>query len=443
MYKNLKSNLDLLDYWDVIWSAKFLLAALVLISVVATGVISKLSPRLYEAKSTLLPVREEAMGGGISFGGAGKEKGSGGGSASMMMEMMGGKSSGPTAMDTLNVLLLSRRMAEAVVDQLNLMEYYGSPSKARAAATLQGQVTVKQTAFKSLEITVLTQNREKAAEIANAYVSNLDRLNKELTITAAKRNRLFIEARLAEKTKKLEEAEEILKNYQTEHHILVTREGEKAAASGPMDAAVTLHSEIVSLEVELAALQSFALPNHPMVTQIQAKIDALKKQLDRMELDEASRNILKRRTRPPLSQKVFPLVEEAPTEILQLLRLNRQVKVEEAVYAMLVGSLEAARIAEVKDLPTVQPLDIAVPPEFHSRPRTLQNVEIAAGVSLILGILLVIFLDHLQRLKAQRVVPIVPEPVLGELALGESNGHGNGNGEVLPVPPKQSERLHG
>lgn len=441
MLENPASNHTLLDYWEIIWRARLIITGLVLASTIVTGILTILSTKLYEAKATLLPAREESMGGGISFG-SGKDKSSGGGSASLMVDAITDRAGGPTALEIFNILLRSRRMAEAVVEQLNLMEYYGTTSMSAAVNALTGETVIRPSPWKSMEIIVLSRDPKMAANIANAFVLNLDRLNKELTITATKRGRLFVEARLAEKTKKLEEAEEALKAFQTEHHIMFSEGAGGKGSEGPMGAAISLHGDIVGLEIELAALKEYALPSHPMINQMQAKIDELRRQLDKLEQDQTSRNIARRRTRPPLSQKVFPLVEEAPSIALDLLRLARRVKIEEAVYGMLVGSLEAARLAEAKDLPTIQPLDVAKPPEYPNHPRPLQNVQVAAGVSLFLGIMVAIFIDYLQRLKARRTTAILPQPVLDDLALTGANGNGD-KAQEFSAPSKKTEQIRG
>lgn len=434
-------SLTILDYWRIICKAKWLLAGLVFVSVLVTGIVTQRMAKLYEAKATLLPVREEALGGGMSFGSGGKDKGGGG--SSLSLDMLGGKSAGPTMMDTLTLLLNSQRIAEAVVEQLNLIQYYGTSSKVAAAKALRGETTIKQSAYKSLEVIVLTHNPQMAADIANAFVVCLDKLNKELNITATKRNRLFIEARLAEKTKKLEQVEEQLKEFQTLHHLVGSSQGGGGGGGGgggpggPMEAAISLHSQIVDNEVQLAALKEYALPSHPLINQLQAQNEELKRQLDKLERDQAHVAISKRKGGAPLKERVFPSVEEEPTLALELLRLTRQVRVEEAVYGMLVGSLEAARLAEVRDLPTVQTMDAALPPEFPSRPRTLQNLQIAAGVSLMVGIFLVIFVDYLQRLKAREAgeVPL-------ELQLTQSGLSPLPFDTQTPGPVHKTERLH-
>lgn len=422
------SPLTILDYSRIAWRARWKILVLVLISAVLTGIVSKLSPTLYEAKVSSLPVREDSFGGGgLSFGsgGGGKESGS----ASMSMDALSGKG-GPSLMDTLLVLLNSRLMAEEVIKQLNLMQYYKTDSKRAAANALLAEISVNHSVNKTIEITVITSDPVMAADIANAYFPILDRLNREYTITSVKRNRMFIEARLAEKTKKLKEAEDTLKNFQTANRTLEIQ----GAAVAAMGAAADLRGQIVALEVELASL-TYATPDHPMINQLQTQIHALEKQLDRMEQDQVRAIGKRARARAPMSAKLFPSFEEAPSLALDFLRLTRQLKVEEAVYAMLVGMLEQAKIAETRDMPTIQVMDKAIPPERKSRPKTLQNVQTAAVLSLIFGILLAFFLNYLEQIKAQEMMQGLPVNGGDGLPLDP-----NGNGSKLEGHPMATSK---
>lgn len=427
---------DLLDYWRIVSRFQWMIVGLVVSSVLAAGVVSKLSPKRYVAKVTVFQAKEETMGGGgVSFG-SDKEKG--GGSGFSMVEAMGGSKSGPNSMEILQAILLSRGMAEAVIAQLNLMQYYGTESKNVAVAALQAETDVKLNRFKMIEVAVESRDPQVAADIANAYALNLDLLNKDLNITSVKRHRLFIEARLAEKIKQLAEAEEARRAFQAEHRALEMKEHAMAA----LESAAGLHGQIVGLEVELAALKAYATPSHPMINQLQMQIQELRRQLDKMELEQVGALGTNRRARTPLSKKFFPAFDEAPSLVLDLTRLMRRVKVEESVYGMLVGMLEQAKIAESKDLPTVQVLDPALPPEHKSRPKTLHNMQAAGALSLVLGLFLAFFLNYVQTLRAEEAasVPLV------EGAVTVSGVNGNGDKlEAYPnlSSPKETDRLHG
>ncbi len=428
----------LFDYWSVVWRFRMMIAGLVVCSVLVTGIVCKLSVKQYEANAIIIPAQESASGGGFSFGGGGKGEKGGGGGPSMVMDVLGGKSGGPSLMDTLNTLLASRKIGEIVAEQLNLMAYYDTDSITTAARAVQGEVRVKMTMFKALEISVLTKDPEMAAAIVNAYCSALDRLNREFTVTASKRTRQFLEERLVEKRKKLEVAESALKDFQTEHKVL----GSDEKSEGPMGAAEELNSQIMEYEIELAALREYAMPNHPMLNQLQAKIEASRRQLDQLDRDQMQKGLLKERKRSPLSQRVFPAVIDMPLLFLEMHRLNREVKVEEAVYGMLLGMLESAKMTEVRDLPTIQVIDPALPPTFPSSPKTVQNIKIAAIVSLVFGVLLAFFIGYLEQLRAEVALRASLDKEAGDLVGDDSNGNGN-KSEEHSVPLRTPEHLHG
>lgn len=430
-----ESSLTLFDYWRIIWRFRRMIAAVVVVSVLVTGIVSKLSPKLYEASATLLPVPPDSMGGGMSFGGMGgkdNKGGGGGGGGSMALDLLGGKSTGPSFMDSLMALLGSRLLAERVIDRLNLMQYYGVTSKPAAISALRGEFAYHQTMHKTVELTVSTRDPKVAADIANTYVSALDSAYREIPVTSARKNRMFIEARLAERVKKLSEAENALIAFQKENRILDPLE----QMGGNIGVAAELHGQILGLEVELAALREYATPSHPDINKLEVQITELRKQLDRADSDRARMIGAKQQKRTTLSKKVYPVFEEAPSLGFEFLRLARQQKVEEAVYGMLIGMLESAKLAELRDVPTVHLLDAAVPPEFKSRPKTLHNVLMAAAISLVSGILLAFLLVHLEQLRAQDIARRQGSVHGTGIDVQEPNGNGKPEDAAVPVVAK-------
>ncbi len=340
----------------------------------------------------------------------------------MVMGMLG--SGGPSLLDTMKVIMESRALASRVVDQLNLLPYYGVESKDDAIQILRGEVKGKANESKALDIVVTSHDPAMAASIANAYFANLEIVYKEFSITATRRNREFIEVRLAEKAKKLDEAEHELKEFQAAHHLVVPQ----FQTEGAVETAANLHAEITAHEVELAALKSYETSLNPEVIQLEVQIQELRRQLDKLEQGPLSGFDATRKTkRMPLSKKIYPLFEEAPQLALDMQRLTRRVKVEEAVYGMLAGMLESAKITEARDVPAIQIMDYAIPPKFPSKPKTLQNMVAASALSLILGIMMAIFLDYLQRIKAEETSAGSYDAIMGT-SDQPHNGHGEVNG---------------
>jgi tyrosine-protein kinase Etk/Wzc len=418
-----------------------LIAGFVLAATVAAFVMSRLSPKLYESTAVILPSSDESKGGvGLNLGSdeGGKEgkeeKGSGGGGLAGLFGQM------TSTTDILKSILNSRTMADAVIEELNLKSYYGTESMTATRKALKGETTIMVNREKAFFITVESKDPQMAANIANAYVAHLDRLNRQLNVTSATRNRLFIERRMDEKRQALAKAEEDRKQFQVANKTLLVTDKAKAA----MATAGSIEESILGLEVELAGLKEYARPSHPMFNQIDAQMQALRKQLDRLEQrQEAQLGVSARKGQPAgrASKEFYPPALEVPDLALQYIRLHREVKIHEAVLTMLMGQYEQAKIAEARDTPTIQVLDPAIPAEYKSKPRTLHNMQLAGALSLVLGILLVLFLDHLQRLKAEEAALLPKRDGGVELAAGDQNGHGY-MPEVYPVAPEETERLH-
>ncbi len=86
---------------------------------------------------------------------------------------------------------------------------------------------------------------------------------------------------------------------------------------------------------------------------------------------------------------------------MELVRLTREVKVQETVYNLLTAQFEQAKINEARDTPTVQFLDRAVPAERKSKPKTVLNMAIAGALSLFVGIFMAFFLEYVERIRKQ------------------------------------------
>jgi capsule polysaccharide export protein KpsE/RkpR len=266
-----------------------------------------------------------------------------------------------------------------------------------------------------------------AADIANAFCAHLDRLNKGYALASTRRMRRFLELRLVEKSQKLDEAESRLKDFQTDNKIIATAE----QTEGAMTAVAELHSQIIAYEVELAALKEYATPHHPMINHLQAQIEESRRQLDKLDQDKALGIVSKR---APLSKKVFPAYGEAPTLALEMLRLARKVKVEEAVYGMLIGQLESVKMTEARDLPTIQVMDPAVPPTYSVYPKTLQNALASGALALILGVFLAYVLQYIEHLKVSAIGSSHPSTSL----VGDTNGNGKCD-QQDPLPAREMQ----
>jgi uncharacterized protein involved in exopolysaccharide biosynthesis len=384
-------------YYGSLFRKRWLwIAGFVIVAVVGAFVFSRLSPKYYVSTVVILPSVPDIKGGmGFSLGEESVEKSEKGNGANL--GSLAGIMGGPTSADILKSIMQSRRIAEALIEQLNLKEYYGTETLGQTRDALKSETTLLVNREKAFFITVESRDPKMAATIANAYAENLDRLNRELSVTSATKNRRFIERRLEEKKQQLAQAEDVRKEFQVKHRTLLVTDKAQAA----IRTTTSIEENILGLEIELAALKEYATPSHPQMNQLDAQIKALRLQSQRLQQQQQDR--LGVTNAEPVSKSLatgfFPPMPQMPVLALEYLRLTREVKIHEAIVTMLTGQYEHARIAEAKDTPTVQILDPAIPAEMKSRPMTLKNMQIAGLLALLLGLIGVMLHDYWMRLK--------------------------------------------
>jgi uncharacterized protein involved in exopolysaccharide biosynthesis len=164
---------------------------------------------------------------------------------------------------------------------------------------------------------------------------------------------------------------------------------------GAIEAAARLKGEVVASEVQLQVLRSFATDANPEVTALKQRISEMKRQLTAVQYGENA---------PVASRDFHVPFSRVPEVGLDLIRLTREVKVQETVVGLLTQQLEQSRITEAKDLPIVQVLDPAIPRARPSHPRPLLNIALAALGSLVIGVGIALTSGHVTRLRAAAAV---------------------------------------
>ncbi len=267
-------EVNLLDYWRVIWSRRWLICGLVMASSLTALVVSLLMPKIYESTATLLPSLDSKESGGL--GALLAASGAGGAAQSLGISLPGTPA---TPTDIFVAMLKSRIMAGDIIRRFNLMERYHTQTMQDARKELESNTKITVTKEKVIKITVEDTTPPLAAEIANFYVSNLDRLNRTLTISKASQNRAFIERRLADTQLNLVKAEEALKDFQA-HNKTVAVEAQSKAM---IEAAAMIQGQITAQEVQLQVMSTYLSPDNPELARVRSGIEELKKQLYLLE----------------------------------------------------------------------------------------------------------------------------------------------------------------
>src|SRR5262245_238011 len=378
-------EVTLFDYWQVISKRKWRIGALCTVMVSATLVVSLLLPKIYESTATLLPQLESNNSLGL---GALLMSGAAGSAAQSLGISLPGAPATPT--DIFTAMLKSRIMADEIIRQFNLMEHYDKNTMQDTRRALEDATRIVLTKEKVIKVTVEDKNSQLASDIANFYVSNLDRLNQTLTVSKARENRKFIEQRVAETQQALVKVEESLKEFQTQNRTVAIEAQSKAM----IEATATIQAQIMAQEVQLQVMGTYLSAGNPEVARVQSSITELRKQLQIMESGKSGKERLP-------GDRLRPAITSVPALALEYGRLMRDLKVQETLYALLVSQFEQAKLTEARDTPTVQVLDPAIPAERKSRPKISLNVLIAGILSLLIGIFWAFIREAMDRRNAQ------------------------------------------
>ena len=383
-------EINLLDYWRVLRKHRWMILGLTFVSVFTAGFYSYfIMTKTYESKASILAPKESG--------------GAGAGLAAALAASGAGQSLGnilpPTGSnrDIFVAILKSRTMGQDLVERFNLKEYHKAKYTEDAVKRLQGATDISVSKEGAISITVEDKDPKLAADIANSYVTNLDRLFAKLGTTNASRQRAFIAERLDKTEKALRQGEEALRRFQENNKAIVMQE----QARGAIEEAGKLKGQIVVAEAVLEFQRSFSTENNPQVVAQKRQIQELKRQLAQMQYGQGM-ELPPESANPGEPRREFQVpFSKVPGVGMELVRLMREVKVQETVFTLLTAQFEQAKINEARDMPTVQLLDKAVPPERKSKPSVRLNMAIAGALSLFVGIFLAFFLEYLERIRKQ------------------------------------------
>jgi len=382
-----EDEINLLDYWRVIWKYKWFIGVLSSTSVVVAMVFGLLSPKIFESKATILiPKESGGRGSLLSVLGA----------TGIAQQMTGISLPSLTPnRDIFISILKSRTLALNLVAQFNLKDYYKAIHLEVAIRTVKKATKLSVSKEGVINIRVEDIDPKMAADIANAYPDHLDRFMANYGTGAAGRQKRFIDSQLTKTKVYLKSAEEALRDFQQKHKAISIKDQAREA----IEAAGRLKGEIMASEVRLQVMHNFATQLNPEVVRLKRKIYELKHQLaqaqyDTIELPGVTANPGHRKTDIYLPPVKFPEVG------LELARLTRDLKVQDTVYVLLTQQLEQVKIAEAKDTPVVQVLDRAVPAIRKSKPKIKLQMALAGTVSLFLGVFLAFLLEYIQRQRA-------------------------------------------
>lgn len=347
----------------------------VTIAVITAIVVSLLLPFYYTSQAKIMPPQQGQSMGAALMGELGQLGG--------LLGAMGGRDLLKNPSDLYVAMLRSRTVADRLIDRFSLMKVYKTKKLDETRQVLDDNTLIIAAKEGVISVSVDDRDAQRAADLANAYIEELEKLTKSLAVTDASKRRIFFEHQAKEENDQLATAEQALK--QTEEKTGVFQPDSQTRVM--LEGYAELKAQVAAKEVQIQAMRSFATAQNPDVVRAEQELAALKAQVSRYEEGQGGR---------PIGDIAL---ERVPAKALEYVRKFREVKYHEALLQLMLKQYEIARMDEGRDASLIQVLDPAIPAERRSRPKRTLIVLSVAFLAFLLAIVGVYVREAVARAK--------------------------------------------
>ena len=345
-------------------------------SLVVSGIIVLLIPNSYEAVERLMPPDgQSGMGAAILSALTGRGNGPASSVGALAGDFLGMKNSGAVFVG----ILASRTVQDRLIEEFDLRKVYHESKMEDARKDLTRHTSITEERKSGIiTIEVTDHDARRAAAMARTYVTELDRLVAEVSTSSARRERIFLEGRLASVKQELGTAAHKFSDFASKNTAIDI----PAQAKAMVQAAAILQGQLIAAESELSGLEAIYTDQNVRVKALRARVAELRSQLGKLG-GKADTSLSASTQSDPTA--IYPTIRQLPVLGVTYFDLYRQTKLEETVFELLTEQYELAKVQEAKEIPSVKVLDAAVVPTKKSFPPRILFIAIGALLGVIGG----------------------------------------------------------
>lgn len=446
-----KEELSILDYFRIIKRYKYLIAAVFILIVAASFILSFFEEPVYEATSVIIVSGEREQDVPIYS------------TYQSIREAVDPRTMKMPVSEEIGefyvALVESDRFAHKVAWNIDRRLHPKKPAPPLDANYeipdyLKFELIVKSNEPRIIRITITTHDAELAAMIANEYYAVVEDYLMSNDLSAATRKRMFIEDRLISARDELRRAEEAGKEFLEEYGVISDPESELSStlnvytdlrtelalskvrlasqisrrdaiidAGMPIEgevaivspdvylrdlAIVHLRNMLVEKEVELTRAEQLYYHDHPKIRMLQEDLESLKmkfkeeiKGYNETEVLSQDINIVSMNAKVEDLERFITdynyKFAQFPSLSNMYQRLFRDIESKTELVNYLTAEYETAKIEEARQKPSVEMLDEAPVPKGRSHPRLKLRLLISGVLAICLGVCIAFFLDYIER----------------------------------------------
>jgi tyrosine-protein kinase Etk/Wzc len=316
---------------------KGIIIGVTLVVAIIAVVYSLLTPEIWSSRGTFRPDASSSMGMSVNVPGL----------SGIMSSLMGNASE--DAQSAL-IYLRSRTLSEEVIRKFRLIEYFNinetDTLRAMDLALERLKSEVQSVGLNDenglISVTVSTKDKVLSKEMADYYLERLDTYNRDLKLTKGKRNRQFLEIRVASARSDIDSLAIALRDFQKKNKAI--------DMTSQMSSIISLYSEVVSqkmiVDLELEVAKKNYPGDSPLIKELSHKRTVLSERIAGLEKSSDS-----------VKPSYIMDIDMIPDLSLQYTQLMINLEIQKKVFEYIYPQFEAARIEEVRDMPTIEVID--------------------------------------------------------------------------------------
>jgi tyrosine-protein kinase Etk/Wzc len=351
-------EIDILDILLILAKhKKFIFFTTLIVSVAAVAYVM-IVPLYWVSTATILPADSDSNS--LAFSGSSL--------LGLGSSLLGG-SLNSSGIDLITIMN-SRTFTEDVIKEFNLIEYMEIDD--------QDSLVVKENALKFfrenirsiglndetgvININIETKDKFLSTDIANYFWQKLEKYNLETRMSKGKQKRIFLEARVNEVKSTIDSLSQKLLTFQKENNVILLQEQTAAI--------VKQYSNLIfqknQKEIELEFVENFSASQNPNLNKLILENSILSNKILEMETIKTESKY-----------KYILSLDSIPDKALEYANLRMNLEIQEKIFTFLFPQFEQAKIEEIKDLPTIEIVDKAVPSGLRSSPKRAKFCVIA------------------------------------------------------------------
>ncbi len=421
-----ENEVNLRNYIDVLLKRKRLIISIFLISTIATAIVSLRIPKAYQAFTQIMVIPSSLQQAlkptqlSLNIGKTGK-----GGS---------GDNRSTLSLETHKSLLLSSLVLTQMLERVKL-------SEETSMASLRSKLSVKEIKGTSLlELRVKDKEPKRAKNIADIWADEYFKYNRQLLSGEVKGSGEFIMNQFKLVQEELEAQEDKIEAFLKKNNLdLMEQELEikktkffnyRYELSG-LELNIKTHEDnLKEFKAQIKTQDRYILVSKAITDEALWK-ETLEKGPEKKDLEELDRFKLQSQELNPIFQgleekivntqidlntlkskqkylksesnilrrEIIELRNEIKGKDMELVRLNRELKIKKGTYNGLTSKVNEIMISKAAELGEVRIVSPAIIPEIPIPPKRRQRVVISGIVSLMFGVFLAFFVEFWQASK--------------------------------------------